>query len=140
MNKSTAVAAIDNKEENMVNLQKNFRLCLGGFSFGSLISAKVAADMGAEISLLLSIAPVVTHFQLLVNQIPTCPWVVIQGKNDELTDVDTVLQWFDNVHKNHLNNIIKLITIPDATHFFHGKLVELQKVIEEETCVFLASD
>jgi alpha/beta superfamily hydrolase len=119
------------KDNDNQQKAKAFKLYLGGFSFGSSISAKVAADMGAEISLLLSIAPVVNHFQLLENQLPTCPWLVIQGINDELTHVATVQQWFDNIHKNHLNNISKLIMIPGATHFFHDNSSHLRKLYDE---------
>ena len=128
-------------------LGTELKLWLGGFSFGALIFAKVASEtlFLTELgdftpSLLLSIAPVVSRFQLLADQTPTCPWVIIQGENDELTLASDVVTWFDKVQKNNKDQYINLITCPQATHFFHGCLVALQAEIIKATCLFLNSD
>jgi uncharacterized protein len=100
---------------------------LGGFSFGSFVSAEVALDIRYPIKALLSVAPPVNHFEFSKEKLPSCPWVVIQGDEDEVVPYQSVVTWF-NTLKNHQKNL-QLITLKGSSHFFHGRLIELKNEI-----------
>ncbi len=57
-----------------------------------------------------------------------CPWLVIQGEDDEVVSPHSVYAWFDSLAANKT-----LIKFPATGHFFHGKLIELQEVIVAHT-------
>lgn len=97
---------------------------LAGFSFGSYISAKMAEQLKPV--RLISIAPPVNHydFQQLTNI--QCPWLVIQGDQDEVVPFAEVKAWADNPPAP-----LKFIIMPGVTHFFHGRLIELRQHIEQ---------
>lgn len=94
-------------------------LWLAGFSFGSYISARIAAQHSTQ--LLLSIAPPVNHFDFSSLKDITCPWIVVQGDEDEIVPAQEVYTWIDTC-----KNPPQLIRMPTATHFFHGQLTDLK--------------
>jgi alpha/beta superfamily hydrolase len=99
-------------------------LWLGGFSFGAYISYKLAAEL--EPGLLLSIAPPVGRtwdFEGIAH--PNCPWLVIQGEADEIVDAEAVKTWV-----NTLKPPPELVLMPDTSHFFHRKLMDLRGAIK----------
>lgn len=99
-------------------------LWLAGFSFGSYISALAA--QAAKPSRLISIAPPVNHYAFdQLTQIH-CPWLVIQGDEDEVVPFAQVQAW-----AAHPPSPLQLITMAGATHFFHGRLLELRDHIEK---------
>jgi alpha/beta superfamily hydrolase len=57
---------------------------------------------------------------------PVCPWLIIHGDQDELVDVNETVEWM-----NELEPGPELTVFEDTTHFFHGKLVELRKAVEQ---------
>jgi alpha/beta superfamily hydrolase len=97
-------------------------LWLAGFSFGAYIAAALAAQEPTEH--LISIAPAVDRMPY--KQLPhiACPWLVIQGEEDDVVIPASVYAWFDQLDANKT-----LIKMPETGHFFHGKLIELQQVI-----------
>lgn len=98
---------------------------LAGFSFGAFISARVA-HQDHEIVQLLSVAPAVNHADFGQLTAIQCPWLVIQGERDEIVPIDAVIA-FAKAPPSPL----QLITLPETSHFFHGQLLKLQQVIEE---------
>lgn len=108
----------------------NFNFWLAGFSFGSFIAAKVAWN--SEIKQLVTIAPPVNHFDFNRIQKPECPWLVIQGSQDEVVSATEVFQWLMHYPKN-----IKTRVIEGASHFFHGRLNDLKDVLIQELSPFL---
>jgi alpha/beta superfamily hydrolase len=102
----------------------NDQLWLAGFSFGAAISIRAASQL--DVSQLVSIAPPVPRLDLLTVPVPHCPWVVVQGEQDEIVVPAEVFAWVDS-----LNPQPKLIRIPNASHFFHGKLLILRDILEE---------
>lgn len=110
--------------------QPDSRIWLAGFSFGSYVAAAVAAQGGIE--RLISIAPPATrwHFQD-ITQMP-CPWLVVQGDKDEVIDADEVFTWFASSHPQ-----AEVICMHDASHFFHGRLIELRALLIEKLTPFL---
>lgn len=99
---------------------------LAGFSFGSYIAAQGAMQNAAEVQALLTIAPAVDRMDFQGFAAITCPWLVIQGTDDEVVPTSAVREWF--AHFSH-QRAMQLIEIPTAGHFFHGKLIELRDTI-----------
>lgn len=99
-------------------------LWLAGFSFGSYVTAR--ATMHLSIKQLISIAPPVTHFDFGNFSSITCPWLIIQGDQDEIVPPQAVYDW-----AKALSSKPVLIRLPDAGHFFHGQLMALKKIIRE---------
>ena len=112
---------------NVVNWMQerypNKQLILGGFSFGAFVSIMAAKDLNPN--LLISIAPPVGRFDFSAMKTPKCPWTVIQGDEDELVKCHDVEEW---VNQQPLN--LSFVKLVGASHFFHGKLVELKSTIE----------
>jgi alpha/beta superfamily hydrolase len=111
---------------------------LAGFSFGSYISVKVAVDFAKiySITALLSVAPAIRLFDFLKLSQPSCPWVIIQGNQDELVAMEEVKSWFKNLQEQCTlvlpSSAMELIILPGASHFFHGRLIELKNLIIEK--------
>ncbi|MBV1908530.1 MAG: alpha/beta fold hydrolase [Kangiellaceae bacterium] len=98
-------------------------LILVGFSFGSYISAMVANQL--EPKLLISIAPPIGRIEFTGFVRPNCPWLIVQGEQDELVESQAVFDWASKFEQSP-----QLIMLPDTSHFFHGKLVDLRNEIE----------
>lgn len=102
---------------------------LAGFSFGSYIAAK-GAEANAFVKQLITVAPAVNHVDFYGLKYVTCPWLVIQGQEDELVPTEEVVKWADAFSEQ-----ITLKILPKASHFFHGQLVALREcVIESLLC------
>jgi len=52
------------------------------------------------------------------------PWLLIHGTADEVIDFDIVKTWLDNLSVKPQVEIFD-----EASHFFHGRLVELKNII-----------
>ena len=99
-------------------------LWLAGFSFGAWVALRAAAELQA--SLLLSIAPPVGRswdFAGIAH--PSVPWLVIQGEADEVVDAQAVKAWAEA-----LKPPPELVLMPDTSHFFHRKLMDLRGAIK----------
>ena len=99
---------------------------LGGFSFGALVAARGAKKI--PIQQLLTVAPAVTRCEYQTLDIVHCPWLVIQGEEDEVIAAESVYQWFEEIN-NQPGTEATLVKVPEASHFFHGKLIELRQLI-----------
>lgn len=99
-------------------------ITLAGFSFGSYISANVANQLN-NIAWLISVAPAVHHADFETLNDVACPWLVVQGEDDEVVPPAEVYTW-----ATENKCVSKLEKIADAGHFFHGKLVPLRHVVE----------
>ncbi|MEI6458995.1 MAG: alpha/beta fold hydrolase [Pseudomonadota bacterium] len=99
-------------------------LILAGFSFGAYVAYRVATE--SPVQRLYTIAPPIRRFDFGSQRVPTMPWLVIQGDQDELVEYSSVVTWMASVvPKPHL------ATIAGAEHFFHGRLNELKIVVQE---------
>lgn len=102
------------------------QVVLAGFSFGAYISLRVACQQ-MPLSLL-AIAPAIPHqneYNELAKQI-VCPYWVIIGDQDELVPVQAVVSWHSCIQA-----ATQLIVMHNASHFFHGQLMELQRHTHE---------
>ena len=98
-------------------------LWLAGFSFGAWVSLRGAVELGAKA--LISIAPPVGRSWDFENiALPQLPWLVIQGQADEVVDAHAVRAWVSGLPQPPI-----LIEMPDTSHFFHRKLIDLRGVI-----------
>ena len=100
-------------------LEPESPVLLGGFSFGSFVALRAAAQ--CEPAALISIAPPVRMFEFASLHPPSCPWLVIQGNDDEIVDAADVVNWIRTLRQPP-----QLEILPGAGHFFHGRLVELR--------------
>ncbi|WEN15323.1 alpha/beta hydrolase [Rhodanobacter sp. AS-Z3] len=98
-------------------------LWLTGFSFGSYVTINNALRLHADA--LISIAPPVGRREFEPTSLPTCPWLVIQGEADEVVEPQAVFDWIDT-----LEHQPELIRMPDTSHFFHRRLMDLRGAIK----------
>ena len=103
----------------------NEPLALGGFSFGASIASHVASQvaqrlLGHEaVQQLVLVAPAVENFPL-TNVSPDT--LVVHGENDEIVPLAALLRWA-------ASQGLPVQVIPGATHFFHGQLPLLKRVV-----------
>lgn len=97
---------------------------LAGFSFGAYVAAKAATQI--PIQQLVTIAPAVTNFPM--QQLPAikCPWLLVQGDQDEIVPAKAVYDWALAREPRPV-----IVSFPTAGHFFHGQLTELRVKMEE---------
>lgn len=96
---------------------------LAGFSFGSYVTTRAQAEIQADRVLL--VAPPVSMYDFdAITEIHDIevPWLVIQGGQDEVIDASAVKSWVTE-HPNPP----QLIWLEDASHFFHGKLIDIKE-------------
>jgi alpha/beta superfamily hydrolase len=101
-------------------------LTLMGFSFGSCVAGNAAERLegeGVELAQLFMLAPPVERFDVDLPE--RCPLTVIQPEADEVVTPERVYAWSAELSKPH-----ELIRIPECSHFFHGKLIELKDLIQ----------
>jgi alpha/beta superfamily hydrolase len=95
---------------------------IAGFSFGSYTALRACPDINP--AQFLTVAPPVERYDYTELELPECPWLVIQGEDD---DVVTPKAVYDYV--NTLDPSPQLITFK-AGHFFHRRLIDLKGAIK----------
>ena len=103
--------------------QPEVLLWLAGFSFGAYVSLRAAAELRP--AMLISIAPPAGRWDFDDLALPTMPWLVIQGESDEIVDPQAVYDWLARS-----NAQAELVRMPDTSHFFHRKLIDLRGAIK----------
>ncbi|QKK03624.1 MAG: alpha/beta fold hydrolase [Pseudomonadota bacterium] len=98
-------------------------LWLGGFSFGAYIALKAAQDL--PIRQLITIAPPVERYGFDQLQPPNCPWLVVQGDEDEVVSPEAVLAWAETLGQD-----ADLVVMEGTGHFFHRRLMDLRGLIK----------
>ncbi len=102
------------------------KLWLAGFSFGSFIAASGATEHPCQ--QLFTIAPAVHHQPYEQVLGVSCPWIVIQGTQDEVVPPEKVYDWFTR-QQSQSSTSMQLIKL-EASHYYHGTLVTLRTYIE----------
>ena len=97
---------------------------LAGFSFGGAMA--IRASVAVSASGLVSIAPATSRFADELERQPTCPWLIVQGDQDELVDINETIEYV-----NGLSPGPQLSVFPQGDHFFHGRLVELRETVAD---------
>ena len=98
-------------------------LWLAGFSFGSYVALRAAKR--AQAAQLILIAPPVGRWAFEEIELPECPWLVVQGESDEVVDPAAVYAWVAGLPKPPT-----LVRMPDTSHFFHRRLMDLRGVLK----------
>jgi alpha/beta superfamily hydrolase len=98
------------------------KLWMGGFSFGGAVALRAAAEMTPE--RLVTVAPAIQRVDVSQVAIPTCPWLILQGDQDELVDAQEVRAWADTLTPRP-----ELAVLPGVDHFFHGRLNDLRDTV-----------
>ena len=98
------------------------RLWLGGFSFGGPVAIRASAQREAD--RIVTVAPAIQKVAVTGVKLPQCPWLLVQGDNDELVDAREVQQWVQT-----LGRPPQLALLPGVDHFFHGRLHDLREAV-----------
>jgi uncharacterized protein len=98
-------------------------LWLGGFSFGCFVALRAALNL--QLGQLIFIAPPVDRYPFDSLHHPECPWLVIQGDEDEIVNIEAVRQWI-----NTLKPPPDLVVMKEADHFFHRRLMDLRGLLK----------
>ncbi len=98
-------------------------LWLGGFSFGAWIAAKAAQKL--SVSRLITVAPPVDRFDFDSLAAIDCPWLVVQGDEDEIVSPEEVSKWVESREPKP-----QLIMMDNSDHFFHRRLMDLRGVLK----------
>jgi uncharacterized protein len=113
-----AVAVIDWARQRWPRAE----LWLAGFSFGGAVAIRAAVKRPPRG--LITVAPAVRRVSVSTQQLPTCPWLLIQGDQDELVDAADIQRW-----AAELASPPQLVLLPGVDHFFHGRLNQLRDVV-----------
>jgi alpha/beta superfamily hydrolase len=97
-------------------------LWLAGFSFGAYVSLRMAGELQPQV--LISIAPPAGRWNFDGVQ-PPPQWLLVQGDADEIVDPQAVYDWLDTLPVQP-----ELVRMPDTSHFFHRKLIDLRGAIQ----------
>lgn len=92
-------------------------LALAGFSFGAFVQAQLATHLPP--ARLVLVAPAVNRFP--VQTVPAGT-LVIHGEEDDVVPLRDVFDWARPQG-------LPLVVVPGAGHFFHGKLVDLARIV-----------
>ncbi|HEY0335031.1 MAG TPA: alpha/beta fold hydrolase [Stenotrophomonas sp.] len=99
------------------------QLWLAGFSFGAFVSLRMAGEL--QPAAVVSIAPPVERDWNFEGVQPPAQWLVIQGDEDEVVDAQAVYRWVATMPDPPV-----LVRMPDTSHFFHRKLIDLRGAIQ----------
>jgi alpha/beta superfamily hydrolase len=100
---------------------------LGGFSFGSYVALRAAQNL--KLGQLVTIAPAVSRFSFAHLNHPGCPWLVIQGDEDEVVSFEEVNAWVESVEPAP-----DYVVMERAGHFFHRRLMDLRGLLKNGVC------
>ena len=104
-------------------VRPNTDLWLGGFSFGAYITLRAAQEL--PVRQLITIAPPVERYGFDQLQPPNCPWLVVQGDEDDVVSPEAVNTWAEN-----LDQPPDLVVMEGTGHFFHRRLMDLRGLIK----------
>lgn len=95
----------------------NLPLLLAGFSFGGYVQARAAAELNPQQMVL--IAPAVGRFAM-----PNVPanTLLLHGDLDKVVSINDLLHWAQPQQ-------LAVVVLAGASHFFHGRLVQLKQVV-----------
>ncbi len=96
---------------------------LAGFSFGAWVALLGARQL--PVRQVISIAPPVGMRDFSGVLPPSCPWLVIQGENDEVVEPGPVFAWL--AKQDPAPTVVRM---PETGHFFHRRLLDLRGAIK----------
>lgn len=97
-------------------------LWLGGFSFGGAVAIRAAVRR--DVRRLITVAPAIRRVAVDAATLPTCPWLIVQGDDDELVDARDIQRWVATLPAPP-----ELVMLQGVQHFFHGRMNDLRQVV-----------
>ena len=94
-------------------------LVLSGFSFGGYVQARAAQHLHPHPNRLVLIAPAVGRFAMPAVRHDS---LLVHGELDEVVPIGDLMKWARPLH-------IPVTVLPEAGHFFHGRLNQLKQVV-----------
>jgi len=107
-------------------------LLLAGYSFGSAIAAAASEQVAARHLAL--VAPPVDRYPYALHGDFACPTTIVLGGADDIVAVDEVAAW-----ARQRPRVTDVIVLPEASHFFHGQLTELESELGAAVRAVLAA-
>jgi alpha/beta superfamily hydrolase len=98
------------------------QIWLAGFSFGAAMALRAALQH--TVARLVTVAPALRWLAQVKDKVPDCPWLIVQGDQDELVDLNAVRDW-----ATQLAHPPELKVLVGAEHFFHARLNDLRDVV-----------
>ena len=95
---------------------------LAGFSFGAYVALRVSARRPA--ARLVTVAPPVDRDDIEAIVPPPCPWLMIQGSDDDVVPAPGI-----RALVGRANPAPAYVELAGASHFFHGRLADLRAAI-----------
>jgi alpha/beta superfamily hydrolase len=112
-----ALAALRHARERFDARATPLPIVLAGFSFGSYVQTRVARAIAAE--RLVLVGPAVKRFA--IESVPA-DTIVVHGEHDDVVPLADVLDWARPQE-------LPVVVFPGCGHFFHGRLLQLQRTI-----------
>jgi hypothetical protein len=100
-------------------------LWLAGFSFGAYVALLGARHL--PVKQMISVAPPAGRWDFSAVLSPPCPWLVVQGEDDDVVDPQTVFAWIDGMPAGERPALVRM---PDTGHFFHRRLMDLRGALK----------
>ncbi len=94
---------------------------LAGVSFGGGVALRAAQQ--TDIERLIMVAPAIAR-EAPLNNLPQCPWLIVQGDADDVVPAELVSNWVKQI-----SSPPQLTILPGVGHYFHGRLGELREVV-----------
>jgi len=110
---------------------RDLPLWLAGFSFGGAVALRAAAQLRA--SGLVTVAPAVTRVLPTGAVDPGCPWLLVQGEDDEVVPAPEVRAWLATLVRPP-----RQAWFEGGGHFFHGQLGPLRERLHHELDALVA--
>lgn len=108
--------------EHVQRIYPGREVWLAGFSFGAYVALRASTQWPVE--KLVTVAPPVNFFDFSALSLPDCPWLLVQGDQDEVVPCGEVLAWSDQ-----LDEPPQTVCLKGVGHFFHGRLNDLRAVL-----------
>ncbi len=112
---------IDELENKNYLIDKECDVVLGGFSFGSFVAARLYNQLPVKPKRMLMIGTAAGKWD--VPEVPQDS-LIVHGDNDDVIPLSYAMEWAKKYE-------LPVTVVPDAGHFFHGKLLILRQLVKQ---------